>query len=225
VSKSKAFRLPTFLLDGKEGEAVDRLEDYLAHDPGQPGGVAYTGSLFDTWDRGGDRPEVADHFTNSDVVAVGFLSVRVRPRAAIQLLQTDADEINPLLAQIPVDVDLAHTSAELVGAGQPADQLWNKLRHLDHVGPTIAGKLLARKRPRLIPVYDSLVKALVGAPPNFWESLRVALQDDGGALTERLHRIGTDAGVPDLSILRVFDIVAWMEAKGLKGEQRTSVHP
>jgi hypothetical protein len=29
VSKSKAFRLPTFLLDGKEGEAVDRLVSRL----------------------------------------------------------------------------------------------------------------------------------------------------------------------------------------------------
>jgi Family of unknown function (DUF6308) len=73
-------------------------------------------------------------------------------------------------------------------------------------------KLLARKRPRLLPIYDDVVKKQVGNPANIWESLRVALQADEGDLATRLRKIGDDAGGSHLPVLRVFDVVTWMEA-------------
>ena len=80
------------------------------------------------------------------------------------------------------------------------------------LGETKVSKLLARKRPRLLPVYDEVVKKQVGNPVNIWESLRVALQADEGLLAARLRRIGDEAGGAHLSVLRVFDVVTWMEA-------------
>jgi len=35
----------------------------------------------------------------------------------------------------------------------------------------MAGKLLARKRPSLIPVYDEIVRCAFGWPENIWTAL------------------------------------------------------
>jgi hypothetical protein len=73
---------------------------------------------------------------------------------------------------------------------------------------------LARKRPRLIPVYDRIVKKVAGGDPNYWVPLCEALQADDRALHHRLLRLHQEAGLPPaFSALRVFDVIAWMEGK------------
>ncbi len=107
--------------------------------------------------------------------------------------------------------------------GSPADQLWHKLDQIHGIGWVTAGKLLARKRPRLIPVYDNVVRDVVGKPDSFWLGLRAALRADGRGLQERLVRMRTQAEVgDDISAIRVFDVVAWMSGKGLPREAETS---
>jgi len=82
----------------------------------------------------------------------------------------------------------------------------------------IAGKLLARKRPRLIPVYDRVVKTVTGSDRNYWVLLCTALQADGKTLHHRLLRLHQEAGLPvAVPVLRVFDVIAWMEGKKKKG--------
>ncbi|MEV6655019.1 DUF6308 family protein [Streptomyces sp. NPDC051219] len=104
---------------------------------------------------------------------------------------------------------------------RPAWQLWECLRNAekypnkpDGVGPVVAGKLLARKRPRLIPVYDIRVKSLLERPKvdnTFWAALRQALQADEMALYRQLLRLREKAGIgDDIAALRVFDVIAWM---------------
>ncbi|MEP7738883.1 DUF6308 family protein [Nocardioides sp. 31GB23] len=81
------------------------------------------------------------------------------------------------------------------------------------VGPTTASKLYARKRPRLRPIYDSVVARVIGTE-QIWEPLRAYLQDCPD-LHGDLISLRTDAGLPDaVSPLRIFDVVAWMEGKG-----------
>ena len=46
--------------------------------------VPQTGSRFDDWAGGGDRPNVANSVTADDVLAVSFLSVQVPAPAAIR---------------------------------------------------------------------------------------------------------------------------------------------
>jgi hypothetical protein len=45
------------------------------------------------------------------------------------------------------------------------------LRALPGVGPTVASKLLARKRPKLRPIYDSIVAAVTHTEERLWEPL------------------------------------------------------
>lgn len=74
----------------------------------------------------------------------------------------------------------------------------------------IAGKLLARKRPKLIPVYDSIVRCQFGAPKHVWLKLHDQLAENDGELGAALAEVRATVGVDDkVSILRVLDIVLW----------------
>ena len=71
------------------------------------------------------------------------------------------------------------------------------------------GKLLARKRPHLIPVYDAVVKCALGKPKSFWRSLHEAISADEHGLRPRLAELRAD--VPyQVSDLRILDVVIWM---------------
>lgn len=203
-------RLPDVLAHPDDGTAADVVREYMRVAPELPGGVAYTGSLFEGWDGGGDRPEVRDVFTDADVSALALLSVHLKGTGLVELLDRRSDRLSALLQAIPHDIDLHAAPPELVGPGSAAWKLWDELRAIDSIEWVIASKLLSRKRPRLIPVYDNVVRAAVGAPGNFWESLRFELSTEDAALAHRLSRIGQEGGAPNLSILRVFDVLAWM---------------
>lgn len=83
---------------------------------------------------------------------------------------------------------------------------------LPGVGATTASTLLARKRPRLRPIYDTIVAEVVGST-RLWEPLRAHLTQHPD-LHERLLRLREQANLStDVSALRVFDVVTWMEGK------------
>jgi hypothetical protein len=89
------------------------------------------------------------------------------------------------------------------------------LRALPGVGPTVASKLLARKRPKLRPIYDSVVDAVTHTEERLWEPLWLELRKDNRALHQRLLRLHNAAELShDVPALRVFDVVAWMDGKG-----------
>jgi hypothetical protein len=66
------------------------------------------------------------------------------------------------LLQVPSDVDLWDSLDEIL---RSATEFWDSLRALPGVDWVIAGKLGARKRPRLIPVLDSVTLPMLGALP------------------------------------------------------------
>lgn len=89
-----------------------------------------------------------------------------------------------------------------------ADAAWNFLRTLPGIGWVIAGKLLARKRPRLVPIFDSVIEKVLQPPPGrFWVSLAEALRD-----ADRRTRVeGTrPAGAEAVSLIRLVDVAVWM---------------
>jgi hypothetical protein len=201
-----SFRLPAALQSPDDEAALDYLREYYRMRPG-------TGASFDGWDSTGTRELDTKCFTADDLIAVSFLSVAVPPKAAWQLLEGRPDDFNRLLPQVP-EHDLADVDPRDINDEWPAWQLWDELRKLRGVGWVIAGKLLARKRPRLIPVYDRIVKKVAGGDPNYWVPLCEALQADDRALHHRLLRLHQEAGLPPaFSALRVFDVIAWMEGK------------
>jgi hypothetical protein len=172
----------------------------------------FTGALFDTWDSTGLREANVNRFTADDIVAVSFLSVEVSAEAAIRLLETEAADFSTLLGELGPDRDLATETArwqdDWVGW-----RLFERLRALPDVGPTTASKLLARKRPRLRPIYDSKVAEVIGLK-SVWEPLRHELQVNT-KLHVRLLTLRDGAGVGEaISAIRVFDVLAWMQGTG-----------
>ena len=151
----------------------------------------------------------AFQFEASDVLAVEALSVKVPSEAAAKLFMTDAEHFNSLLRKIPREQDLWQVRRLDVDVGSPADDLHRALRKmLPDVDWVTAGKLIAAKRPRLIPILDSRVQNLLRSPQElFWVTLCDELSDE--------HRRATIADVchaapPHVSLLRRIDVALWM---------------
>jgi hypothetical protein len=220
--------IPKKLLD--VDVAVGLVREYFADGP--DGRARYSGAYFERLGGGGDRPEVANQVTADDLLAVSMLSVPVVRYYALHVLEYRSREISSLLARIPVDAKLTDDGAgDLIAKGNPAWELWNLLHgikprlHRSRLGPVAAGKLLARKRPHLIPVYDSHVKKALGRPRNdqaWWSDLRCQLTRDA-ALVRELETVRARAGAGHLSLLRTFDVMCWMsQPSGMASSRRKS---
>lgn len=130
------------------------LNAYFAEPPHVPAGRAYAGRFFERLDGGGDRSEACDRFTAADLVAVQMLSVNVPPETSIAILHGGLGRsLNQLLRLIPPDIHLGDPRAsEHVREDSPAQKAWALLERENGTGYVTAGKLMARKRPHLIPV-------------------------------------------------------------------------
>ncbi|WP_460446755.1 DUF6308 family protein [Angustibacter aerolatus] len=211
------FRLPPSLLEPHDDDALAMLRAYYGPSPDEAG--FFTGSLFDTWDTsGGEDPDV---LTADDLFAVGCLSVTFDAACAHALLVTHRGRISELLRAIGPDQDLADTDEPLTEAW-PAWQLFRHLDGIPGIGRTKASKLMARKRPRLVPIYDRVVGRVTATKCSQWAPLRAALQQDDFALVQRLRRLRRLAGLsPRVTVLRVLDVIAWMD--GDDGRRNTAV--
>ncbi|MFJ6518387.1 DUF6308 family protein [Streptomyces filamentosus] len=215
-----AERLHTFITSP---QAVVDLRRYFGIGV-PPGGMPFTGSRFEHLTGGGDRPEVADRFTAEDLVAVQTLSVTVPAPVALDILEGRLGaQLSGLLHAIPWDIDMVDAEADVLAEGSLADQAWHLLCGQYGVDWVIAGKLLARKRPRLLPVYDKVVRCALGRPrPSFWLALHAALRADDYALHRQLLELRQIAGVPaTVSALRVCDVAVWM---GHRAEEHACPH-
>lgn len=177
-------------------------------------GTAFTGASFDDWDSTGTRSADTDVFTADDLIAIGLLSVSVGPIAARELLRDRRDEFSQLLIAIGPDRELAE-EAEPIDPTWPAWVLDTQLRTVNGIGTTIASKLIARKRPRLYPIWDTVVVDVLGTRDGpHLAPIHTALRTDPD-LRRRIVAARTRAELPDtISELRVLDVLAWMQGKG-----------
>lgn len=209
-----AERLHTFITNP---QAIADLRHYFGIGV-PPGWMPFTGSRFEHLAGGGDRPEVADRFTAEDLVAVQTLSVTVPAPVVLDILEGRLGvRLSGLLQAIPWDIDMVDVEADVLAEGSPADQAWSLLCAQYGVDWVIAGKLLARKRPRLVPVYDKVVRCALGRPsPSFWLALHAALREDEAALHRQLLELRQIAGLPEtVSALRVCDVAVWMNHRAV----------
>lgn len=174
--------------------------------------VPFTGSRFEHLAGRGDRQPVANVVTADDLIAVQTLSVRIPAQVALDLLEGDLGlRMSELLGRVPHDVDMVEAEVTDLGDGAPAHTAWRVLCDQPGVGWVTAGKLLARKRPRLLPVYDQVVRCVLERPKSFWLELHGALRADNQALHRELMALRQAAGLPaTVSALRVCDVVLWM---------------
>lgn len=162
-----------------------------------PGSPVFSGRRFGSL--GLDRycDDNPNRFTAADLLAVQCLSVTVPIEVAIDLLEGELGrQVGDLLGRIDSDIDLGTGDARsLVNDGREPDQAWQLLKSQDDVGWVTAGKLLARKRPRLIPVWDNVVRCAFGRPPSAWLWLDKMLREKDGALLQLLAKTREDAGL------------------------------
>lgn len=209
------FCIPQALLPGNEDAAVELLRGYFDIDAFHAGS-GFTGALFDTWDPTGTRPASPNTFTPDDLQAIAFLSADIGVRAAVELLDRQRARFESLLSAMGPDRDLVD-EAEPITAAWPATVLNTALRELPGIGPTRASKLIARKRPRLVPIYDSVIdQHVLAGSGRLWEPMRQALRREDRALHRRLIQLRAAAGLSEaVSPLRVFDVIAWREGRRL----------
>jgi hypothetical protein len=162
-------------------------------------------------DQLGDNPP--NGITRDDLLAVSLLGIIWRPSAVRRILGADADALADLLSPI-TNTDLWVADDALLKAASAA---WHQLQDAG-AGPVGAGKLLARKRPRLVPIVDRVIKAALKPPTNrVWATLRSCLQNEELRLRVELVR---PAGADDISLLRLLDVAVWMRHSRSRGARR-----
>lgn len=187
-----------------DDEAPGLVRSYYAY---------FDGRRFNALAGGGDAPERQDHFDSTDLVAVSTLSVEIPGSAAIEILEVRARMLSALLRRIPNDVSIDEVDRSVLSEGSPAWDLWKEVRSIRGMGPVLTDKLLARKRPHLLPVYDSVVKAALQPHiDRFWIPLWNEFRSSDRSLSAALADIRTEAGLPahEVSLLRVLDVAIWM---------------
>jgi len=162
----------------------------------------FAGNLFDEY---GSNPP--DRFTSDDFVAASLLDVRFNARAVRSVLEEGI--ANDLLAKIshgPLwDIDPVDLSP-----GSYARTLWQTLMSVPGLKGTRASKLMARKRPGLFPILDSVIRdQLKLGNIDAWAALRGALADE--SLRAEIDELGSElhADVPPTT-LRLLDVATWM---------------
>lgn len=179
----------------------------------------YTGAHFDVLGRPWYDPLTLDAITATDIVAVSCLSVDVPADASVAILGPDAPKLSRLLRQIPADVDLWVAGDAEIGPDSASWRLWDTLRAYPGMGPTTTSKLIARKRPRLAPIYDDVVgtELSLSSSAGHWKRVQEAMLvelrrgDVGESLHARLADAAARVGLnPAVTPLRVFDVLVWL---------------
>ena len=205
--------LPRTVASDQTERAVDLLQLYFKS-------RKFIGSQWDGFDPSGTRVASANVFSSDDVASAALLNTPVPGRAVVHLLITQRVHFAGLLEAVGPDRDFMDVDPDPSGKDMaPVYALYEALEGLDDVGPTIASKLLARKRPRLFPIIDSDLRRTV-----FHETrqdthrgrqlLHAEFSAQDRTLWKRLASYHSAASLPaEVSMLRVFDVLAWMEAK------------
>lgn len=193
-------------------EVLDPPADQLLDQYYNPHGP-FAGASFDTF--GENDPDRVD---SDDLLAVSMLDIRIRPRTLRQLLGPSQERAAQLLVRLPTDVDLWNATDDDHAAIDEADR-W--LRGLDGFGPVAASKLLARKRPRLVPVIDRVVLDELKQAPDAYTACRHGLARwlDDAHLQQRLHDRSARLPHP-VTPLRVLDVALWMRGSGSGNAKR-----
>ncbi|MFD0743494.1 DUF6308 family protein [Phytohabitans flavus] len=187
-----ARKIDILLTDERTPVAVERYYDDAS---------GYTGDIFL-----GLHPNEPYSIGTADLLAVALLDANPGPKAVRRLLPGGllANHTSALLARIPLGVALWDATDDDLAW---ANELWSLVQTVDGVGTTIAGKIMARKRPELIPIVDGVVADQLRCERGtYWTTLRRILQDQ--ELRARIASLQ-----PHTPILRVLDTLMWMHWK------------
>lgn len=228
TTDQQAFAVDPLAVMGNAGANVTRYFG-LAEDSGVP----FDGASFESY--GDNHP---NRLTADDLIAVTMLSIdlhrgskSLRPQHAVAI-EARAADVSRLLELLPHDRDLPDLdegeARRLLSweAPQPsaARELYELLRRGLGVATTpgrvAVYKLLARKRPRLLPIRDGVVESALGhtSKDPWWMPWWYTFERDrqvGGQLRSTLETARAALPEPSrLSLLRAADVSIWMENAG-----------
>jgi hypothetical protein len=219
-----------------QGEVVDRvgqeLQRHLEENSKRviryfsPAGP-WAGGQFDFW---GQDAHGVDEIGCHDLLAVNLLGIRIPPLMVREFLRGPALQhvVADALVQIPATARLWDDGEEVLDV---VDGLWASIRRravevaVEHkhdprvtaMGDAKISKLLARKRPELVPISDKVVRANLPMPhgTDRWSVYRSVLRHEsiGPDLIHRAdelrREIRTTIGM-EPSVLRVLDAAVWL---------------
>lgn len=199
--------------------AQNALRLYFEPLSGKNGG--FTGGRWDTFERPDRSP---NRFTAEDVVACALLATPIRGRAAHDLLQDRAGRFSGLLEKIDPDQDFVDIEVDSDPIYTAMNELYDELKKLPDVGRTRTTKLMARKRPRLVPILDNVVvaHAFPTGCGDRWAALHAALRANDRRLWNWLKELTATLELGSVSVLRVFDVLTWMDGSGNAKDVATS---
>ena len=163
----------------------------------------FAGHLFDTIP---DNPP--ERVVASDLVAVSLLDVSFGPMATDALLNRAYLDSHLAVEKLPINLDL-WDAIDRVNNLYAARKV---LDDLHDVGPVKASKLLARKRPRLVPITDRHVEVFFGCRGwEFLTPLATCLSENSdlvGAINALSPSPSESGHSP--TTLRLLDVAIWM---------------
>ena len=187
------------------------VEKYFKNEPKGP----FAGKHFDTLGND-DSKDYQNKITVSDLLALNLLDVSAGPMAIKILLSCDFDNY---LANVSPDCNLWEANEDAL---QKASDFWRSLDKIKGLGRTKISKLCARKRPRLIPITDSIVERafkfkVKDCPLDFWRDLGKALDEER---IKKIRDLTPKLNDYEPTILRTLDVAIWMTGSNSKAAQK-----
>jgi hypothetical protein len=216
--EAQPFGMPPALMEGNEEAARTILRNYFFGNDGSDGRKkepANEGARFNTLGHAWDDKAKQNLLTPCDLLSLSTLSVPIGAKAALELVENRQllNKIEALLKKIPVETQIVDDDAvALLGKGGDAWHLWNTLDAVHGFGEARASKLLARKRPLLVPIFDSNVATELGIADSrdFWAPMRAALLQGDNPLWSRARVLRDDLELGEsITPLRIVDVVLW----------------
>jgi hypothetical protein len=190
--------------------AIDCAREYLT------GSATWAYPAYDAYQARSDPNVIED----ADLLAPVLLNVNRLTLKAYYGLQEQRDRLQDWLAAIPRDAELISAEDDDL---EPIRMLFGVLDNpgIPDVRGTILAKILHRKRPGFIPLYDEHIRHCyqdgerAPVPPGgrpwgeFFVALAMAMRKDLIDQSDTWAEIADLATYPRISLLRALDIVAW----------------
>ncbi|GAA4479669.1 hypothetical protein GCM10023190_23190 [Enteractinococcus fodinae] len=190
-------------------DRISYLQDYFSPDT-----PTYSGAHFNSFQV---SEKSSNQMTLADLYSVNLLALDIPGSAGLSILGTDAASITGLLKEIPDEPIGKLTDTEFaayLGKESAAWQLWKLLKSYHGMGIARVSKLMARKRPHLIPIRDSIVARVAKFKSGdddwhlWWKTLH-----DNPEIETQVECLRKEVDQPTLSTLRVLDILLWYSGK------------
>jgi hypothetical protein len=191
-------------LEQNAPQATINLATYFS--PTSQGG--YTGRWFEHFSALSD-PHRLDA---NDIAACSALSVPLSGKVVNSLMDVN-DRFSELMQNAPGRAQaLADVDPSVISDGSPLSDAYVLLRNIEGVGYVIASKLMASKRPHLVPIRDSVVESVLGAGDQWWAPWKALVSDP--ELLRLVDDVTPEPLAESVSVLRRLDVILWMAGTG-----------